>query len=248
MNKDNKIFTLIFLPLILLQSWAQKDSYIVIKLEFDEEESDNSGLENSYNNSLSVNGFGPFLGEFVVYYERLISKKIGLEIGFGATFGFVKASNPLLMMESDKFDYNYDESIFDTKLKTNIKPSFSLAGKYFINKAFGHGFYVGSIIGMRKNEIVKHEKNRSLAERIESNSLIFARIDFGYSVNFGNKLALSLGDSKFDFYIGMGAANVKLNRSIESYDPISQNYNYTIENTIVNRIAPFFGAKYVFYF
>ncbi len=180
--------------------------------------------KNNKNQSLKINPFELFPGEFSIYYEQLIRKNISGEISLGVTF-----------LDHFEFSFTDDDDIekytnynFSTYNRTSKLGYAAGLGLRYYPKGEMNKVYFSAEYKFRKfHTSYEPEYDKKMYEFNVDKSSSILKLTSGYITLFDNGFY-------FDYNFGLGA--MITNRKIESikYDPVDFKPNITnINSTII---------------
>jgi hypothetical protein len=192
------------------------------------------------NNTLKINPFAAVLGDLPLYYERVLSPKLSVEVGVGAS---IKSNGAWANLGRDigfSSIYFGNDIVID---KSRAKPYWSAAVRFFpyssrTNSPEGLYFSLGT--RWRTYAYNTHLRNESapFPKQVSSvRQFDYARVTVGYTTQYDHFI--------MDYFAGFGIRNNQTNTFI--YD-ITKNYEVKATTSSYNMPALIIGCRLGFVF
>jgi hypothetical protein len=203
--------------------YAQDDPKIIVHKSQKEKEKE---LNSSKKNTLRLSPLELFSGDLPIYYERVISKKLSIELGIGLTYidflGNLATTEYTPIPAGDrsaKLGYSYFVGIQYYPSEVLKKLYFSAQLKYRIFNW----------------ERLKYENSQTI--QLESTkSYLMPRLNIGYIAHLSNIFT-------FEYFGGFGLASVKNTVSGDIYNDDTNEFEYTMFEKDRLKLRIHFGFK-----
>ncbi len=187
-------------------------------------------------NKISINPLGVLIGDYPLYYERMLGNTFSLEIGAGVTYENY-AGNLFRYGNADTYNSNF------TRVYT-LGNTYSISPKVYLDEAF-EGSYLAFCYRHRlyKNDVTEYTGSATpidepIKESTKLNSLTF---NYGYVFTLGKGFIL-------DYYMGLGLRSSSITQAVATYTtnlsyPYDSYYTYDSERTNKTSLAAMVGIK-----
>lgn len=197
-----------------------------------------------YKNYLKISSIEVFSGEFYWSYERIVKKRLGIEISLGITLD----KGDLYLKERERFQqFN---SIYTFSM---MGPLTRFELHYFLQKDDATGFYAGLHAEYKKfnkrfrgDNVDLYLSNYDGVDVMQHNINKSARLKIGYVYSFGRTTDNVRHLIDLSFSLGMSQVNTLRFEEVEVHDQVNNNDYYIYPSTEDSfiRLSPYFSLRY----
>jgi hypothetical protein len=196
-----------------------------------------NGSTQSVKNKVAINPLGVFIGDYSIFYERMLGKIFSIEGSIGVTYQNYFYENINMQI----FDSYYTGEVI-SKPKTGI--TYSIAPKLYLNDDDFEGTYIGMYIRSRtyNTTATGSTYGGSFSSPIEQyyriNTVTF---NLGHNYHLGSNILL-------DYYGGIGMRFTTLSQVEEIYASGSNNSTYELQTSKKTTPTGVYGIKIAYIF
>lgn len=209
-----KLITVFFALSFSVQIFAQDNSNSGQIRVYDSYQPTN-GSTVSERNKISINPLNVLIGDYSIFYERMITDIFSIEASVGLTY-----TN--YMRDFSLFDSDYQNSNINSESQMGI--TYSIAPKLYLNDDDFEGTYISLYFRSRTYNSIASSTDYSsvsLAPTEQYYRFNTGTFNFGHNYHLGNHVLL-------DCYVGVGLRFTTNNLIEESYSSTTGNTKYEL--------------------